>query len=50
MVEFAKFAADPDRGLPVFTALAEQDDPDVAWVVKENRRKKRLSRLLEVSP
>lgn len=43
-------AADPDRGLPVFTALAEQDDPDVAWVVKENRRKKRLSRLLEVSP
>ncbi len=48
-------AADPDRGLPAFAALAvrdgpdEADDPDVAWIVKENRRKKRLARLLQVS-
>ena len=42
-------AADPDRGLPAFTALAESDDPDVAWVVRENRKKNRLARLLNVS-
>ena len=42
-------AADPERGLPAFAALAERDDPDVAWVVRENRRKKRLAQLLDVS-
>ncbi|NLT53222.1 MAG: HEAT repeat domain-containing protein [Actinomycetales bacterium] len=39
-------AADPERGLPRFLALADHDDPDVAWIVRENRRKKRLARLL----
>lgn len=36
----------PDEGLPAFAAL-DTSDPDVAWVVRENRRKKRLIRLLE---
>ena len=39
-------AADPEHGLPRFLALADHDDPDVAWIVRENRRKKRLARLL----
>jgi hypothetical protein len=47
-------AADPAIGLPRFTALttgADRDpdcapDPDVAWIVRENRKKARLSRLL----
>ncbi len=39
-------AADPRRGLPAFTALADTADPDVAWIVRENRRKNRLARLL----
>lgn len=39
-------AADPERGLPAFTALADTADPDVAWIVRENRRKNRLARLL----
>lgn len=38
-------AADPAPGLIAFRALATTD-PDVAWVVKENLRKKRLSVLL----
>ena len=38
-------AADPERGLPVFLALPT-DDRDVAWVVRENRSKKRLAGLL----
>ena len=38
-------AADPQRGLPAFTALADTADPDVAWIVRENRRKRRLARL-----
>jgi hypothetical protein len=38
-------AADPTPGLAAFHAL-DPDDPDVAWIVKENLRKKRLSRLL----
>ena len=40
-------AADPDRGLPVFLALPT-DDRDIAWVVRENRTKKRLSGLLPI--
>jgi HEAT repeat protein len=40
-------AADPVAGLPRFLALAENPDPDVAWIVRENRRKARLKRLLE---
>ncbi len=38
-------AADPAPGLAVFGAL-DTSDPDVAWIVNQNRRKKRLSRLL----
>jgi hypothetical protein len=39
-------AADPEPGLTAFTALRDDPDPDVAWVVRENLRKKRLQRLL----
>lgn len=40
-------AADHGPGLARFLALAAAaSDPDVAWVVRENRRKKRLARLL----
>lgn len=38
-------AADPQAGLPRFLALAT-DDPDVAWLVGQNRAKARLARLL----
>ena len=42
-------AADPEAGLPRFLALAEapDGDPDLAWIVRENRRKARLKRLLD---
>lgn len=39
-------AADPPAGLPRFRALAGVDDPDVAWIVRENSRKARLAMLL----
>jgi hypothetical protein len=39
-------AADPVAGLPRFRALAASDDPDIAWIVRENSRKARLARLL----
>ncbi len=39
-------AADPAGGLPAFRALAAVDDSDVAWIVRENGRKKRLAGLL----
>ncbi len=42
-------AADPSAGLPAFRQLAGSTDPDVAWIVRENGRKARLSRLLAVS-
>lgn len=42
-------ASDPAPGLAVFHALA-LDDPDVAWIVRENRAKKRLAVLLTPSP
>lgn len=38
-------AADPANGLPAFRAL-DTAHADVAWIVAENRRKKRLSVLL----
>ncbi|WP_307218731.1 HEAT repeat domain-containing protein [Microbacterium sp. SORGH_AS_0888] len=38
-------AADPAAGLDVFLAL-DASDPDVAWIVDQNRRKKRLASLL----
>lgn len=39
-------AADPAHGVPTFQALRESTDPDVAWIVRENRKKKRLAGLL----
>lgn len=42
-------AADPAPGLAAFRALP-LDDPDVAWVVRENIAKKRLAILLRPSP
>jgi hypothetical protein len=38
-------AADPVAGLPEFRAL-DTHDPDVAWIVRENSRKKRIAGLL----
>ena len=38
-------AADPVPGLAAFRAL-DESDPDVAWIVRENLKKKRLTRLL----
>ncbi|GAA1408463.1 hypothetical protein GCM10009600_25140 [Oerskovia paurometabola] len=40
-------AGDPASGLPRFAALRGSDDPDVAWVVRENEKKTRLRRLLD---
>lgn len=39
-------AADPEPGLRAFAVLETSDDADVAWIVRENRRKKRLVTLL----
>jgi hypothetical protein len=39
-------AADPAAGLPHFRAMTEHDDPDIAWIHRENSRKSRLARLL----
>lgn len=39
-------AGDPDDGLPRFAELAADPDPDVQWIVRENRGKARLRRLL----
>ena len=38
-------AGDSEHGLPMFLALSDAD-PDLAWVIKENRTKQRLIRLL----
>ncbi len=38
-------AADPGPGLAAFSSL-DAADPDVAWIIAENRRKKRLASLL----
>ena len=40
-------AADPDAGLPLFHVLEAHPDRDVAWIVRENSRKARLTALLE---
>jgi hypothetical protein len=40
-------AALPDVGLPMFRDLATIDDPDIAWIVRENRKKARLQRLVD---
>jgi hypothetical protein len=39
-------AAGPDRGLPAFARLAALDHPDARWIVRENRKKKRLQGLV----
>lgn len=39
-------AADAGRGMPRFRTLSEYADPDVAWIVRENSKKARLTRLL----
>jgi len=39
-------AADPVPGLAAFADLGGADDADVAWIVRENRKKKRLATLL----
>jgi hypothetical protein len=39
-------AADPGPGLAVFARLDQVADADVAWIVRENRTKKRLATLL----
>ncbi|MGK9149473.1 HEAT repeat domain-containing protein [Plantibacter flavus] len=38
-------AADVDAGVPVFLGL-DDADPDITWIVRENRRKKRLAAVL----
>ena len=38
-------AADPDPGIARFAAL-DASDPDVAWIITQNRGKKRLAALL----
>lgn len=39
-------AADPAAGLPAFGELNATDDPDIAWIVRENGKKARLAKLL----
>lgn len=39
-------AADPERGMPRFLALTASPDPDVAWIMHNNRGKARLVELL----
>lgn len=43
-------AALPAEGLAAFSRLEASDDPDIAWVVRENHKKKRLRRLLDHQP
>lgn len=42
-------AADPGIGVARFQALADDPDPDVTWIVRENGRKARLVRALEAA-
>jgi HEAT repeat protein len=39
-------AADPQQGLRRFRRLQADPDPDVAWIVRENRKKARLIRVM----
>lgn len=39
-------AALPDDGLAAFVRLETHTDPDIVWIVRENRKKTRLKRLL----
>jgi hypothetical protein len=40
-------AALPDQGIVMFTRWEADDDPDVRWIIKENRKKARFKRLVE---
>jgi len=40
-------AANPSPGLPLFHSLEADPDPDVAWIVRQNRKKARLKSLLD---
>ncbi|NRI69748.1 hypothetical protein FEZ60_29945 [Rhodococcus sp. MS16] len=40
-------AADPENALPAFVSLEASDDTDVVWIVRENRKKARLRKVLE---
>jgi hypothetical protein len=40
-------AGDPVAGLPAFAALTASSDLDTAWIVRSNRKKARLRRLLD---
>ena len=40
-------AGSPELGLPEFAALESSTDADVGWIVRENRKKARLARLLD---
>ncbi|NUU18730.1 HEAT repeat domain-containing protein [Cellulomonas humilata] len=42
-------AGDPEHGLPAFAELETSSDADVRWIVRENRKKARLKRLLPSS-
>lgn len=42
-------AGSPDLGLPAFAALESSTDADVGWIVRENRKKARLARLLDAT-
>ncbi|GAA2337619.1 hypothetical protein GCM10010170_018830 [Dactylosporangium salmoneum] len=35
-------AADRPNGMPAFERLEASDDPDIAWIVRENRGKARM--------
>ena len=43
-------SADPGPGLAAFAVIESSADPDVAWIVRENRKKARLKRLLGDDP
>jgi 3-methyladenine DNA glycosylase AlkD len=43
-------AASPAPGLRRFQALGSHDDPDIAWIVRENSKKARLAKLLATVP
>ena len=40
-------AAVADDGLAAFSRLEADADPDIAWIVRENRKKARLKRLFD---
>lgn len=40
-------AAFPSEGMAAFARLESHSDPDISWIVRENRKKNRLKRLLD---